>query len=186
VRGPASPATHRCALHEAAVDHSGYDDTWEINTMHRYQERITIEPDKRGGKPCIRGLRITVYEVLDYLASGMTEDEIVSDFPDLVKEDIRACLAFADSARASSPSRGGPRRSGCLPPLPPCAAVAATDDAREDPRHGAVAQGATSPPSRTEGGSDSACYTHVQHGTLVQKKENHHNAENSRKQHPRA
>ena len=48
-----------------------------------------------GGKPCIRGLRITVYDVLDYLASGMTEAEILSDFPDLAAEDLRACLAFA-------------------------------------------------------------------------------------------
>ncbi len=60
-----------------------------------YLERITIEPGKRGGRPCIRGLRITVYDVLDYLASGMTEDEILRDFPDLTREDIRACLAFA-------------------------------------------------------------------------------------------
>ena len=60
-----------------------------------YRERITIEPAKRGGKLCIVGLRITVYDVLEYLASGMSEDEIVSDFPDLAKEDIRACLAFA-------------------------------------------------------------------------------------------
>jgi uncharacterized protein (DUF433 family) len=60
-----------------------------------YQDFITIEPDKRSGKPCIRGLRITVYDVLDYLASGMTEDEIIEDFPDLTKEDIKACLAFA-------------------------------------------------------------------------------------------
>jgi uncharacterized protein (DUF433 family) len=60
-----------------------------------YRDRITIEPGKRGGKPCIRGLRITVYDVLDYLASGMTEDEILSDFPDLEREDIRACLEFA-------------------------------------------------------------------------------------------
>ena len=60
-----------------------------------YQEYITIEPDKRGGKPCIRGLRITVYDILDYLASGMTEEEILADFPDLTDEDIRACLAFA-------------------------------------------------------------------------------------------
>ena len=56
---------------------------------------ITIEPGKRGGKPCIRGLRITVYDILEYLASGMTEDEILADFPDLTREDIRACLAFA-------------------------------------------------------------------------------------------
>ena len=60
-----------------------------------YQDRITIEAGKRGGKPCIRGLRITVYEVLEYLASGMSEDEILHDFPDLTREDIRACLAFA-------------------------------------------------------------------------------------------
>lgn len=60
-----------------------------------YQQLITIEPGKRGGKPCIRGLRITVYDVLEYLASGMTEAEILADFPDLTAEDIRACLAFA-------------------------------------------------------------------------------------------
>jgi uncharacterized protein (DUF433 family) len=61
----------------------------------KYQDYITIEPDKRGGKPCIRGLRITVYDVLEYLASDMTEEEILADFPDLTHEDIRACLAFA-------------------------------------------------------------------------------------------
>lgn len=60
-----------------------------------YQHLITIEPGKRGGKPCIRGLRITVSDVLDYLASGMSEDEILRDFPDLTRDDIRACLAFA-------------------------------------------------------------------------------------------
>ena len=60
-----------------------------------YQNIITIEPDKMGGKPCIRGLRITVYDVLDYLASGMSEAEILADFPDLTSEDIRAVLAFA-------------------------------------------------------------------------------------------
>ncbi len=60
-----------------------------------YREIITIEPGKRGGQPCIRGLRITVYDVLDYLAGGMTEDEILADFPDLEREDIRAVLAFA-------------------------------------------------------------------------------------------
>ena len=60
-----------------------------------YQHLITIEPGKRGGKPCIRGMRITVYDVLEYLASGMSENEILSDFPDLTPEDIRACLAFA-------------------------------------------------------------------------------------------
>lgn len=60
-----------------------------------YQDIITIEPDKRGGKPCIRGMRITVSDVLDYLASDMSEQEILDDFPDLTHEDIRACLAFA-------------------------------------------------------------------------------------------
>ena len=60
-----------------------------------YRDRITIEPGKRGGKPCIRGLRITVYDVLEYLAGGMSEQEILKDFPDLTLEDIRACLAFA-------------------------------------------------------------------------------------------
>ena len=60
-----------------------------------YHNRITIDPGKRGGKPCIRGMRITVYDVLEYLASGMSEDQILSDFPDLTREDIRACLAFA-------------------------------------------------------------------------------------------
>ena len=60
-----------------------------------YGGRITMEPGKRGGKPCIRGLRITVYEVLEYLASGMSQEEIIRDFPDLTIEDIRACLAFA-------------------------------------------------------------------------------------------
>jgi uncharacterized protein (DUF433 family) len=60
-----------------------------------YMDRITIEPGKRSGKPCIRGLRITVSDVLEYLASGMTEDEILKEFPDLEREDIRACLTFA-------------------------------------------------------------------------------------------
>ena len=60
-----------------------------------FEDRITIEPGKRGGKPCIRGLRITVYDVLEYLASGMSEAEILRDFPDLTSEDIRACLIFA-------------------------------------------------------------------------------------------
>ena len=60
-----------------------------------YRHLITIEPGKRSGKPCIRGLRITVYDVLEYLASGMSVDEILIDFPDLTEEDIHACLAFA-------------------------------------------------------------------------------------------
>ncbi len=60
-----------------------------------YQDFITIEPDKRGGKPCVRGLRITVYDVLDYMASGMSEAEILVDFPDLTREDLHACLLYA-------------------------------------------------------------------------------------------
>jgi uncharacterized protein (DUF433 family) len=60
-----------------------------------YTKVITLEAGKRSGKPCIRGLRITVYDVLDYLASGMTNQEILADFPDLTEQDIRACLAFA-------------------------------------------------------------------------------------------
>ena len=60
-----------------------------------YNGIITIEAGKRGGKPCIRGLRITVYDILEYLAAGMSEDEILEDFPDLKREDIRACLIFA-------------------------------------------------------------------------------------------
>ena len=60
-----------------------------------YTKIITIEPGKRNGKPCIRGMRITVSDVLEYLASGMTENEIINDFPELTKEDIHACLAFA-------------------------------------------------------------------------------------------
>lgn len=57
--------------------------------------RITLEPGKRGGRPCIRGLRISVYDVLEMLAEGMREEEIIEDFPELEHEDIRACLAFA-------------------------------------------------------------------------------------------
>ncbi|HEY1159239.1 MAG TPA: DUF433 domain-containing protein [Terracidiphilus sp.] len=60
-----------------------------------YSQIITIDPGKRSGKPCIRGLRIAVSDVLDYLAGGMTQQEILSDFPDLTETDIRACLAFA-------------------------------------------------------------------------------------------
>jgi uncharacterized protein (DUF433 family) len=56
---------------------------------------ITIEPDKRSGKPCIRDTRMTVTDVLEYLAGGMTHEELLRDFPDLTEEDIRACLAFA-------------------------------------------------------------------------------------------
>lgn len=74
-----------------------------------YSKVITIEDGKMGGKPCVRGLRITVSDVLDYMASGMTHEEILSDFPDLTEEDLRACLAFAaDRERRliASPSLG--------------------------------------------------------------------------------
>ena len=66
-----------------------------VASDHGLPRAITIEPGKRGGKPCLRGLRITVYDVLDYLAGGMDEDAILADFPDLEREDIRAALAFA-------------------------------------------------------------------------------------------
>ena len=59
------------------------------------KERITVTPGIRGGKPCIKGTRITVYDVLEYLAGGMTEDQILKDFPKLTRDDIRACLSFA-------------------------------------------------------------------------------------------
>ncbi len=73
-----------------------------------YRERITFNPDMRGGKPCIRSMRITVYDVLGYLASGMSHEEILSDFPYLEEEDIRASLAFAADLD---------RRLMTLPPL---------------------------------------------------------------------
>ena len=70
-----------------------------------WEDRITVTPDVRGGKPCIRGTRITVYDVLEYLASGMTEQEILADFPDLTADDIRAVLSFAAARerRVASP-----------------------------------------------------------------------------------
>lgn len=60
-----------------------------------WQARISVNPAVRSGKPCIKGTRITVYDVLEYLAGGMTEEQILTDFPDLTREDIRASLAFA-------------------------------------------------------------------------------------------
>ena len=60
-----------------------------------YRKIITVEAGKRGGKPCIRGLRVTVYDMLDYLAAGMTYEQILKEFPYLTEEDIRACLAYA-------------------------------------------------------------------------------------------
>lgn len=60
-----------------------------------WRARITVEPGKRGGRPCVRGMRITVYDVLSYLAAGMTTAEVLDDFPYLTAEDVQACLAFA-------------------------------------------------------------------------------------------
>lgn len=72
-----------------------------------YQKIITIEPRKRSGKPCIRGMRITVYDILEYLAGGMTEEEILEDFSELTSEDIKACLAFAAETRPKFGSAKG-------------------------------------------------------------------------------
>jgi uncharacterized protein (DUF433 family) len=78
---------------------SGHQDTLKIIPHHphpmNYQDIITLEPGKRSGKPCIRGMRITVYDVLSYLASGMTQAEILADFPYLTHQDILACLSYA-------------------------------------------------------------------------------------------
>ena len=63
--------------------------------MMNYKEYITIEAGKRGGKPCIRGMRISVYDVLSWLADGMTEADIIEDYPELTHDDISACLSFA-------------------------------------------------------------------------------------------
>jgi uncharacterized protein (DUF433 family) len=73
----------------------------------RWEERISVNSAVQSGKPCIKGTRITVYDILEYLAGGMTEDQILADFPSLIREDIRAALAFAASRErrlASSPS----------------------------------------------------------------------------------
>ena len=67
----------------------------EESALIDYRSVITVEPGKRSGKPCIRGLRITVYDIVGWLAAGMSEDEIIFDFPELTKQDIRAALAFA-------------------------------------------------------------------------------------------
>jgi uncharacterized protein (DUF433 family) len=71
-----------------------------------WEDRISVDPEVRSGKPCIKGTRITVYDVLEYLAGGMTEGEILGDVPDLKAEDIRACLAFAAARerRLSNPA----------------------------------------------------------------------------------
>ena len=72
-----------------------YANIFTLQDFMNYQDIITIEPGKRSGKPCIRGMRITVYDILEYLAGGMTEAEILEDFSELTSEDIKACLAFA-------------------------------------------------------------------------------------------
>jgi len=63
--------------------------------MTDYTKIITFEPGKRGGKPCVRGMRITVYDVLSYLAAGTTTEQLLSEFPDLTRDDVLACLAYA-------------------------------------------------------------------------------------------
>ena len=67
----------------------------EVDTMNDYRGIITIEQDKRSGQPCIRRMRITVYDVFEYLASGMTVSEVLQDFPELTETEIRACFAYA-------------------------------------------------------------------------------------------
>lgn len=68
-----------------------------------WRKHITTDPDKRGGQPCVRGLRITVFDVLGWLEAGMTEAEILRDYPELTSEDVRACLAYAaDAVRSRS------------------------------------------------------------------------------------
>ena len=66
-----------------------------VGAILAYMERITIDPEQCGGRPCIRGMRIRVKDVLDMLAGGATAEEILADYPDLEAEDIRACLAYA-------------------------------------------------------------------------------------------
>ena len=92
--GPKNAAFEDPPTPSRYLGEGGYqpDRSWArmVSVTMDYRSRIAIEP----GKPCIHGLRITVYNVLDYLESGMTENEILSDFPDLEREDIRACLAF--------------------------------------------------------------------------------------------
>jgi len=85
-------------MHAAAEDEQAvicYVDTLWSNVAMDYQQIITIEAGKRGGRPCIRGLRIAVADVLGWLAAGMSHQQIVADYPELTDEDIRACLAYA-------------------------------------------------------------------------------------------
>ncbi|HSP61576.1 MAG TPA: DUF433 domain-containing protein [Pyrinomonadaceae bacterium] len=73
-----------------------------MTSQMNYQDSITIEPGKRGGRPTIRGMRIAVADVLGWLAAGMTHEEIISDYPELTEEDIRACLAYASESSTRS------------------------------------------------------------------------------------
>lgn len=79
------------ASEENTASSRGQGDIMSVN----YKKIITIEPGKRSGQPCIRGMRITVYDVLEYLSGGMSEEEVLHDFPELTREDILACFAFA-------------------------------------------------------------------------------------------
>ena len=80
-RGGQSPFAGRCEAYQGV--------------LMEYRGLITIEPGKRGGRPCIRGMRITVYDILGWLAAGMTNDQIVEEYPELTVDDIRAALAYA-------------------------------------------------------------------------------------------
>jgi uncharacterized protein (DUF433 family) len=84
-----------------------------------YLKLITIEPGKRSGQPCIRGMRITVRDVLEYLAGGMTVPELLADFPELTADDVRACLAYATSLL---PRTGRTHRPALPPPDVSCLA----------------------------------------------------------------
>src|SRR5579862_9767924 len=84
---PAAPFSKICNPCQAGAE--------RLYSSMDYKNILTMEPGKRGGKPCIRGMRITVYDVLSYLAAGMTQEEILADFPYLTAEDIRACLSYA-------------------------------------------------------------------------------------------
>lgn len=83
------------ALHDRQAGYQAVQPYGQVGMIGVGGPLITFEPGKRGGKPCIRGLRITVYDVLSYLAAGMTVDQVLLDFPDLTQEDIYACLAYA-------------------------------------------------------------------------------------------
>ena len=85
----------RVPVHPTASRHLAETFLLKYSNLMTYSDIITIEPGKRGGKPCIRGLRVTVYDVLEYLASGMSHADILRELPFLTEEDILACLAYA-------------------------------------------------------------------------------------------